>query len=176
MKKSRTDFEPRLKSGGKKYSGLRLIETFFHFNDLATTKERLNSMMHYAVKKNGWIKEDLSVIFQFHQSMRSFIGAGYLISMEAKKWTVNPPTETTSPLMQGSLSDAEYQKPLLVFQSAFKKYSVKEFDYFLSGIVYFSLQVYRNGPERNLVSPYIYLLKMLDAAYLILERGIRKNK
>ncbi|WP_353146339.1 hypothetical protein [Chryseobacterium sp.] len=170
MKKNRTNFETRLWKVGKKRSALQQMETFFQFNDLATSKERLNSIMNYAVKKNAWINEDPSVIFQFHQSMRSFIRAGYLIMLKERKWAVNTQPEPVSPLLFGLLSEKEYQNPLLVFQQAFREYSIKEFDYFMSGMVYFSLGAYDNLPERNIVIPYIHLTKMLDAAYLILER------
>ncbi|MFP3594838.1 hypothetical protein SB689_23125, partial [Chryseobacterium sp. SIMBA_038] len=68
----------------------------------------------------------------------------------------------------------EYQNPLLVFKKAFREYSIREFDYFLSGMVHFSLGAYDNLPERNLVIPYIHLIKMLDAAHLILERRGKK--
>ncbi|UWX61226.1 hypothetical protein N0B40_02880 [Chryseobacterium oranimense] len=170
MKKTRIHFEPRLWEGGKKRSGVQLMETFFRFNDLASSKKQLNSIMNYAVKRNTWIKEDPSVIFKFHQSMRSFVRAGYFMMLKEKKRDANTELENASPLVLGLLSEKEYQNPLLVFRKAFKEYSIKEFDYFMSGMVYFSLGVYDNLPERNIVSPYIHLLKMLDAAHLILER------
>ncbi|MGN7705410.1 hypothetical protein [Chryseobacterium sp. 22543] len=170
MKKTSTHFEPQLWKGGKKRSGLQLMENFFRFNDLAVSKEKLNSIMSYAVKRNSWINEDPSVVFQFHQAVRSFVRAGYLIHLEGKKWVADTAVENPSPLFLGLLSEKEYHNPLLVFKKAFKEYSVKEFDYFMSGIVYFSMGAYDKLPETNLVNPYIHLLKMLDAAHLILER------
>jgi hypothetical protein len=61
------------------------------------------------------------------------------------------------------------------FQKAFREYTLKEFDYFMSGIVYFSMGVYENLPERNIVMPYIHTVKMLDAAHLILQRRNAKK-
>ncbi|MGG5208115.1 hypothetical protein ACQWU4_04150 [Chryseobacterium sp. MIQD13] len=49
--------------------------------------------------------------------------------------------------------------------------NIKEFDYLMSGIIYFSMGVYEHVPERNIINPYIHLIKMLDAAHIILERG-----
>lgn len=170
MKKTRTDFQSRLGKSRKKHGGLQLMETFFHFNDLAVSKERLNTIMNYAVKRNSWIKEDPSVILHFHQAMRSFIHAGYLIALNGKKCAVNTQLEEASPLALGLLSEKEYRNPLLVFKKAFREYSTKEFDYFMTGIIHFSLRVYGHLPERNIVCPYIHLTKMLDAAHLILER------
>lgn len=174
MKKTRTDFTSRLGKGRKKHCGLQQMETFFQLNDLTTSKELLNNIMNYAVKRNSWIKEDPSVIFNFHQAMRSFIRAGYFIMLKKKKWALNTQLEEVSPLALGLLSEKEYQNPLLVFKKAFREYSIKEFDYFISGMVYFSLGIYDHLPERNIISPYIHLTKMLDAAYLLLERRVKE--
>ncbi|HBV14851.1 hypothetical protein [Chryseobacterium carnipullorum] len=175
MKNNRTDFETRFWPVRRRHSGLRLMDTFFQLYDLAASKKRLTNIMHYAVKRNSWIKEDPAVIFHFRQSMQSFIRAGYLFTLKEKKWMATTQMENTSQFALGLLSEKEYQNPLLVFKKAFREYSVQEFDYFLSGMVYFSLGVYDNVPERNIVSPYIHLTKMLDAAHLILERKV-KNK
>lgn len=174
MKKNRTGFQSRLGKGRKKHCGLQLMETYFKLNDLTASKELLNSIMSYAVKRNSWIKEDPSVIYHFHQAMRSFIRAGYFIMLKEKKYIVNTQSENVSPLLFGLLSEKEYQNPLLVFKKAFREYSIKEFDYFISGMVYFSLGIYDHLPERNMINPYIHLIKMLDAAYLIIERRGKK--
>jgi hypothetical protein len=126
--------------------------------------------VNYAVKKNSRIDENPVVIFQFHQAVRSLIRAGYLIMLKERKWVINTQLEKVSPLLFGLLSEEEYQNPLLVFQRAFSEYSIKEFDYFMSGMVYFSMAIYENLPERNIINPYIHLIKMLDATHLILER------
>jgi hypothetical protein len=174
MKKTRTDFQTRLWADSRKRSGLQLMETFFQVNDLAASKKTLHNIMNYAVKRDSWIKEDPSVLFHFRQSIQSFVRAGYLITLKEKKWAVNTQLEDVSPLVLGLLSEKEYQNPLLVFKKAFKEYSIQEFDYFMSGMVYFSLGIYDHLPERNIVNPYIHLIKMLDAAHLILERRGKK--
>ncbi|MBB4807480.1 hypothetical protein HNP38_002786 [Chryseobacterium defluvii] len=66
MKKTRTDLQSRLGKGRKKHCALHLMETYFQFNNLTASKEQLNSIMNYAIKRNSWIKEDPSVIFHFH--------------------------------------------------------------------------------------------------------------
>lgn len=169
MKKIKTDFDPRFWAG-KKHSGVQLMENFFQFNELYMSKELLSSLMNYAVKRNSWINEDPAVIFQFHQSMRSLIRAGYLMMLKDRKWTVDTQPDKISPWVLGLLSEKEYRNPLLVFKKAFREYSIREFDYFMSGIVYFSMGIYENLPERNIVMPYIHTVKMLDAAHLIIQR------
>ncbi|WP_284461759.1 hypothetical protein [Chryseobacterium sp.] len=174
MKKTRTDLQSRLGKDRKKHSGLQLMETFFQLNDLAASKELLNSIMSYALKRNSWIKEDPSVIYHFHQAMRSFIRTGYFIMLKEKKLVINTELKEVSPLVLGLLTEKEYQNPLLVFKKAFREYNIKEFDYFISGMVYFSMGIYDKLPERNMINPYIHLIKMLDAAYLIIERKGKK--
>lgn len=159
----------------KKRRKLKCIETFFQTRDLITAKQMLSSIMQYAVNGKDWLKKDPSVILQFHQSLCIFIREGYIISKKTKKWQVNAAPDVASQMMKGSLSDKEYENPVLVFKGAFKEYSIQEYDYFISGIVYFSQQMYKHGPESNLIRPYIHLSKMLDAAYLILERGVQKS-
>lgn len=170
MTKTQSDIQPQPGKNRKKNGGLQRMETFFRFNDLETSKKKLNSIMNHAIKRNSRINEDPSVIYHFHQCMQSFVQAGYLMALKEKKQTFNIHVEEIYPPFLGLLSEKEYQNPLLVFKKAFREYSVQEFNYFLSGMVYFSLRVYHNLPERNIISPYLHLTKMLDAAYLILER------
>lgn len=170
MKKKKTDLESRFWSGRNKHSALPLLETFFQFYDLATAKERLNLIMQYAVQGKVRIREDPSVIFYFHQSMRSFILAGYGLRKKSGKWSVHTLPEQGSLLAQGSLSEKEYCDPVLVFRKAFKEYRPEQFRDFLADIVYFSLGTFNNIPEGNIVGPYLHLCKMLDAAWLIVER------
>lgn len=159
----------------KKRKKLQCIETFFRTHDLVTAKQMLGSIMQYSVNGKDWLKKNPSVILQFHESLCIFIREGYMISKKRKKWQVNAALDISSPTIKGYLSDKEYENPFLVFKRAFEEYGIKEFEYFISGIVYFSQQIYKHGPESNLVRPYIHLTKMLDAAYLMLERGIQKS-
>ncbi len=171
MKKKNLDLEARFWSGSKMYSALGLMETFFQFNDLAAAKEMLSTMMQHAVKKNSRIGEEPSAVFHFYLSMRSLIRAGYLIRKQSKQGKLNLHSEIRSPLMQGSLREEEYRDSLRVFQKAFKAHSLQEFDGFMAGIVYFSLGSGSCETESSIVSPYLHLTKMLDAAWLLLERS-----
>ncbi len=76
--------------------------------------------------------------------------------------------------MQGSLSDEEYLNPTLVFQRAFEEFSIKDFDYYIAVAVYFSMGTSANAAESKMIATYIQLVKMLDAAYLLHERDIKK--
>ncbi len=174
MKKKKTNFESRFWSGRSKHSPVPLLELFFLFHDLATAKERLNRIMQYAVQGKTRIPEDPSVVFHFHQSLRSFVRAGWCLRKKSGKW-IEQEVPQDSPLMRGSLSGEEYRDPVRVFRKAFKEHRLEDFEEFLSDVVYFSLGTFNNVPDRNIVGPYLHLVKMLDAAWLILERGKDKN-
>lgn len=169
MKKNK-NFESRFWSGRKKHSALRLVDVFFQFHDLVTAKERLQLIMQYAVQRKTRIPEDPSVVFHFHQSLRSFLRAGWCLQNKRRKWLVHQLPEQSSPLLQGLLSEEEYRNPAKVFQKAFKEYPLEEFEEFLSEAVYFSLGTFNKAPEHKMVGPYLHLIKMLDAAWLILKR------
>lgn len=175
MKKN-IKFESRFWSGRKKHSTLALMEVFFQFHDLVIAKERFNRIMQYAAQRKTRIPEDSSVVFHFHQSLRSFIRAGWCLRKKRGKWLVHFLPEPGNPLLQGSLSEKEYRDPARVFRKAFQEYSLEQFEEFISEVVYFSLGRFNNVPERNMVGPYLHLIKMLDAAWLILERENCKKK
>ncbi|HAY3553705.1 MULTISPECIES: hypothetical protein [Weeksellaceae] len=176
MKNKRIDFDSRFWSGNRKYSRIKLIESFFHFNDLVIAKAMLNNIMIYAGKRKTAINEDSSAIFHFHQALRSFVRACYAIRLKEWTWEMNSNPVNNSPLIQASLSDEEYLNPNLVFQNAFAEYSIRDFDYYIAIAVYFSMGIYAHAAESKIFAPYIHLTKMLDAAYLILERRIQKNQ
>ncbi|MDV2493971.1 hypothetical protein CMU02_14735 [Elizabethkingia anophelis] len=132
--------------------------------------------MIYAGKKKTTINEDSSAIFHFHQALRSFVRACYAVRLKERTCEMNTNSENHSPLMQGSLSDEEYRNPTLVFQKAFDEFSIKDFDYYIAVSVYFSLGTFTHAAESKIFEPYLHLTKMLDAAYLILERRIQKNQ
>lgn len=151
------------------------METFFYFNDLVTAKQMLNKIIIYAGKKKAAINEDAPAIFHFHQALRSFVRACYAIKLKKTSWEINANPENSSPLIQASLSDEEYLNPALVFQKAFAEYSINDFDYYIAVAVYFSMGMYAHAAESKIFAPYIHLIKMLDAAHLILDRRIQKK-
>ena len=165
MKKKKIDFEAEFWDSHQKHSCLTLIDAFFQMDFLSAVRERLNDVMNYSTKCEVLMKED-----------PSFIRATYVLQFKAEKWKVKRPPKFPSRLLQGSLSDEEYNNPFLVFQKAFKEYTLQEFEYFNTEIVYFSLGSYSDELEANIVSLFIHLNKMLDSAQIIRERGLKKIK
>ncbi len=75
-----------------------------------------------------------------------------------------------------SLTKEEYDNPFKVFQKAFELKSLEEFEMFLYQVLELSLSPYSIDSDSDLMTPYIYLIKMLDAAELLRERGVEKIK
>ncbi|SUX44516.1 hypothetical protein [Chryseobacterium indoltheticum] len=176
MKKKKIDFESEFWDGDTKHSCLTLIDAFYRMDDLVAVKERLCDVINYSTQPKVLMKDDPSLIFHFHLCIRSFIRASYLIQFKSEKWKLNDPPEYKSLLLQGFLSDAEYRNPFLVFQKAFKEFSLKEFEYFITEIVYFSLANSYDKPADSNAAHFIHLIKILDAAQIIRERGVKKIK
>ncbi len=170
MKKNNIDFESGCWTESRKHSALSLMETFFRFHDPAAAKNRLYDIMDYAQKRKVLMKDNPSVVFHFYLSLRSFVRAGYCLQFRTKKWAVHSPEEAVPHLILGSLSEEEYRDPFLVFRKAFCGFTVRDFDRFLADAVYFSLGSFHNVPEGNIITPFLHLNRMLDAAQLILDR------
>ena len=75
-----------------------------------------------------------------------------------------------------SLTKEEYDNPFLVLQNAFAEKTLQEFEFFLCETIELSLSPYGGDPDSDLTTPYIHLIKMLDAAELMKERGVEKIK
>ncbi|MNG02339.1 hypothetical protein D3C84_853650 [compost metagenome] len=75
-----------------------------------------------------------------------------------------------------SLTEQEYENPLTVFQKAFEENTIDKFEFFLFEIGHLSLSPFTEEFDYDLITPYIYLVKMLDASQLMRDRGIEKIK
>lgn len=170
MKKKKRDFGAWFWSGTRKHSAVGLLETFFQFNDLVMVKEALTTMVQYSVREKVRITGHPEEIFHLHQALRSLVLACCIVGKETEKGAFQASPETHPPMLRGSLSSKEYRDPVRVFRKAFKTCSPAEFEYFLSAVVYFSLDDARGEEERRIVIPYLQLMKILDAARLIVER------
>ena len=172
MKKKTTDFDAKFWSGTRKHSAVGLLETFFQFHDLAVTKETFNQMMQCSVQKKDRIMKDPAEIFHLYLSLRSLIRASHLIAKKARKEKFKVSSETNfSQTRMDSLSEEEYREPLRVFQDAFKVCTLQDFDDFLSAVAYFSLGNCSCDTEKKIIIPYFQLIKMLETAWMIVERN-----
>jgi hypothetical protein len=153
-----------------------LIRVFFTYCPVDGYKNTLNEMMLYVYKAEVCKKDRPGEVFDFHTAVRSFIRAGYLLTFKAKKWKVKDAPEEWQVMSQASLTKEEYENPFLVFRKAFECKTPEAYDFFLNEIVHVSLSPYKEEFNYDLITPYIYLIKMLDAAQVMSERGVKKIK
>ncbi|WP_394660570.1 hypothetical protein [uncultured Chryseobacterium sp.] len=174
MKKKNLDLEARFWLGSEVHSGVKILETFFQFNDPATAREILNKIMISAVKKKSVPSQDAAAVFHFYLVLRSFIRACFLISKKRNRWAVDASPGNSSLMITGNLSVEEYRDPVRVLRKAFKAYRRKEYEAFLSSAVYFSLSDPGCKEEQRMIGPYIHLVEMLEAAYVIVKRAVKE--
>ena len=93
-----------------------------------------------------------------------------------KKWKVKNASDCKSKLHLASLTKEEYENPFLVFKKAFAEKTIDEFEFFVFEVIHLSLSRCTEEFDCDLITPYIYLIKMLDASQLMRERGIEKIK
>jgi len=75
-----------------------------------------------------------------------------------------------------SRQPGEYKDPFVAFKNAFAAQTLKEYDYFLCQMAHLSQSVHTDSFDADLITPYIYLIKMLDAAQLLRERRLPKSE
>ncbi|MCJ8498130.1 hypothetical protein MVI27_07645 [Chryseobacterium salipaludis] len=152
----------------------KVFSAFFEFYRLDSSKDMLSEVMRYLHKDEVCGKENPSRIFDFHKALQSFARAAYLINLKKQQWKVKKGPEAWPVMAQASLTAEEYENPQLVFEKAFAASTLDEYEFFLNEICYIALMPYREQADYDLTTPYIWFIKMLDAAQVITERGVEK--
>lgn len=168
--------ETRFWAGCEIEDPFELIQAFFSYCTVDSYKNTLGQIMLYVCKAEVCKKEYPGEIFDFHTAVRSFIRGAYLLKFKAKKWKMKKAPVEWQIMSQASLSKEEYENPLLVFEKAFETKTLEEYEFFLTEIVHVSLSPYKEEFDYDLITPHIYLVKMLDAAQVMSERGVKKIK
>jgi len=176
MKKNKVSLETNFWAGIVAENPFKAIDAFFTFARLDYYKQNLTEVVIYSYKTKVYKEDNPSDVFVFYTAIFSFLKVCYCLQEKSKKWKVKKSlrSETVFPLT--SLTKEEYDNPFIVFQKAFEEKTLKEFEFFLCLIVELSLSPYGEDPETDLTTPYIHLIKMLDAVELIRERGVEKIK
>ncbi|WP_239453007.1 hypothetical protein [Flavobacterium tistrianum] len=95
---------------------------------------------------------------------------------KSKKWIIKESLRSETVFHLSSLTKEEYENPFIVFQKAFAEKTLEEFESFLYQILELSLSPHSADSDPDLTTPYIHVIKMLDATELIRERGVEKIK
>jgi len=174
MKKNKISFETRFWAGLSEGKTFKALDAFFDFAHLDYYKQSLTEAVIYSYKKEIYKQENPSNVFVFYTVLSSFLKICNRLQEKIKKWKVTSSLDSETAFHLSSLTKEEYENPFLVFQKAFAEKTLEEFELFLCQILELSLSPYAEDPESDLTTPYIHLIKMLDAVELIREKGVEK--
>lgn len=176
MKKNKISFETGFWAGFEAGNPFKAVQAFFDFAVLDYYKQNLSEAVIYSYKRKVHKQDNPSDVFVLYTAFSFFIKVCYCLQKKGKKWKVTASLRSEKVFHFSSLTKEEYDNPFIVFQKAFDEITLEEFGFFLSQILEHSLSPFGGDPESDLTTPYIHLIKMLDAAELIRERGVEKIK
>ena len=176
MKKNKISFETSFWAGYATRNPFKAIDAFFTYADLDYYKQNLSEVVICSYKKEVCKKDNPSTIFVLYTALNSFLKICYCLQRKSKKWKVKESLQCETVFHLSSLTKEEYDKPFIVFQKAFDEKTLEEFELFLCQILELSLSPHAEDPDFDLATPYIHLIKMLNAAELMRERGVEKIK
>ena len=177
MKNNKISFETKFWNGNEISNPFDAVNAFIAYGHIDYYKQMLSDVVLYTQKEEIYKKGHLDDVFIFYTLMRSFLKSSRRLPYNSDKWKYREAvTACKSVLHLASLSTAEYNDPFMVFRNAFKTISLAAFECFLCEIISLSLSPYLAGYEIDLITPYIHLIKMLDAAQVLKERGVEKIK
>jgi hypothetical protein len=176
LKKNKISFETSFWAGFVAGNPFKAIDAFFTFAHLDYYKKNLTQAVMYCYKTKVYEQENPSNVFVFYTVVKSFLRVCYCLQHKSKKWKVKESMRSETVFHLSSLTKEEYENPFIVFQKAFEEKTLEEFELFLYQILELSLSPHAEDSHFDLMTPYIHVIKMLDAAELMRERGIAKIK
>ncbi|MBE8724424.1 hypothetical protein [Flavobacterium hungaricum] len=176
MKKNKISFETSFWAGYTAGNPFKAINAFFDFAHLDYYKQSLSGVAMYCYKKEVYKNENPSDIFILYSVVKSFLKVCYCLKKKSKKWKIKKSLRSEKVFHLSSLTKEEYDNPFMVFEKAFEVKTLEEFELFLYQILELSLSPCVADIDLDLTTPYVHLVKMLDAAELMRERGVEKIK
>ncbi|UUF13017.1 MULTISPECIES: hypothetical protein [Flavobacterium] len=174
MKMNKISYDTGFWAGFEAGNPFKAIEAFFDFAVLDYYKQNLSEAVIYSYKRKVHKKENPSDVFVLYTAFSFFIKVCYCLQKKSKKWKITASLVSERLFHFSSLTKEEYNNPFIVFQKAFDEKKLEEFELFLFQILEHSLSPDIGDPESDITTPYIHLIKMLDAAEIIRERGVEK--
>jgi hypothetical protein len=176
MKKNKISFETRFWAGFVAGNPFEAVDAIFDFAHLDYYKQNLSEAVLYCYKRKVYKQDNPCNVFIFYTAICSFLKVCYCLKEKSKKWKVKESSRCETVFHLSSLTKQEYDNPFLVLQNAFEEKTLQQFEFFLCEILELSLSPYVGDPDSDLTTPYIHLIKMLDAGELMRERGVEKIK
>ncbi|RYJ39646.1 hypothetical protein NU08_1315 [Flavobacterium anhuiense] len=176
MKKNKLSFGTNFWSAYEAGNPYETLHAFFDFSHLDEYKQTLNDLVMHSYKREICRQHNPCHVFVIYTALSSFLKVCHCLKRKSRKWIAKGSGDYTSLVHLASLSKAEYKNPFKAFQNAFEEKSLDQFESFLCEIVHLSLSPHAEESDYDIVTPYVHLVKMLDAGQLIMERGIEKIK
>ena len=176
MKKNKISFESRFWAGFTAKKPFDAFDAIFDFAPLDYYKQNLSEAVLHCYNGKVYQQDRPCTVFVFYTALSSFVKVCYFLKGKNKKWKVKECSRSEPVFHLSSLTKEENDNPFLVLQSAFKARTLQEFEFFLTEITELSLSPNNFDPDSDVTTPYIHLIKMLDAGELIRERGVEKIK
>jgi len=170
MKKKKMPFETRFWAAYEINDPFEVFEAFFDYDHLDDFKQRLGELMMYSRRHEIYDQKYPGRVFIMYAALRSFVRACHVLQLKSGKRIVTEGVAPESLLHQASLSIDEYKNPFLAFTNAFAAQTLSDYEFFLCEIAHLSLSPYTEPCDTDLMTPYIHLVKMLDAAQLVREQ------
>lgn len=177
MKKQKQNFDTMFWAGNEIKNAIKVIEAVFSYASLDHYKQIVNNAVLYAQKPEVYNKHEPCELFRCYAILRSFYRAcAKLESKNKKKKEFQIHTTCKSILHQASLSEVEYDNPIIVFKKALTENAVKDYECFFASMVEMALSHHQLDYEPNWFNYYLHTVKMLDASQLLLESNNQKVK
>jgi len=177
MKKNKISFETTFWAHQELKTPFEVVDAFLGCESLAFFKQTLSEIVFYRSKDEVYQKECPGDVFFTYTAFRSFLRACSALQHKNKKWKVTEiAAEKRSILSMASLTAEEYKNPFMVFQNAFAEHSLADFEFFLCEVIHLSLRPTIVEFDSDLLTPYIHVIKMLDASQLLMESQVEKIK
>lgn len=175
MKKQVINYETNSWLGKEIENPLEVIAAFFQHAEIDHYKKTLSEAFFYMNKDHGKQEFPPGQLFMCYLAVRSLLRAAVSLQQNSKKWKLkNRNLKSNSELHKGSLMAAEYKDPFVVFRNAFAEKSVQEFEFFICEIVEMALANYVSHFDADMITYFIHVVKILDAAQVLQEVGVQK--
>lgn len=174
MKKNKISFETIFWAGYTGGNPFKAIDAFFDFANLDYYKQTLSEAVMYCYKKEVYKQDNPSDVFILYTVFKSFLKVCYCLQKKSKKWKMATSSNSETVFGLSSLTKEEFENPFTVFEKVFDEKTLEEFELFLYQVLEFSLSPFAADPNPDLMTPYVHVIRMLDAIQIIKERGVVK--
>ncbi len=171
MKNQKIELNAFIWSGWNLKCPIGALGEFFENYPLAESKQSIKNLVLYANKEESYGGHRPNLVMNFYFALSTLCRSCFAI-LYNKKWQDDIAVKLTpvQALQLGTLSEVEYQNPLLVIQEVFDFKKIKDWERALLDLTYAAILDRSSGWELIDHADICYLYQILDAAWLIEQR------